>query len=75
MTIVSSAVIDDRAQIDGRRYITEAHTDHLGVVHSRLYLAPADYVPDLAATAALIEASLAAAELDANEGEVVDGDV
>jgi len=39
MPIVSSVIQTDRPQADGRRKIVEAHTDHLGRVHMRRYLA------------------------------------
>jgi hypothetical protein len=38
MSIVSTVVIPGNAQVDGRRYVTERHTDHVGVVHVREYL-------------------------------------
>lgn len=41
MPIVSSVIAADDAQADGRRYIREVHTDHLGREHVVLYLAPA----------------------------------
>lgn len=42
MPIVSSAVSIGHAQRDGRRYITETHTDHLGGTHEREFLADPD---------------------------------
>lgn len=50
MAIVSTAINAGHEQIDGRRYVEELHTDHLGVVHSIEYLAAAD--ADTAAIAA-----------------------
>ena len=41
MPIVTSTVVDDRPQVDGRRWIQEQHTDQLGVKHSRAYVAAA----------------------------------
>lgn len=41
MSITVSQIITDSAQIDGRRYIRERHTDHLGVTHDIAYLAEA----------------------------------
>lgn len=76
MTIVSSTVIEDSPQIDGRRWITEAHTDHLGIVHRRgPYMAEAeqDVEAGLAANAALIEAQLQEAEIEANFAEFTNG--
>lgn len=37
MSIVSSIFIAGHAQIDGRRYVVEEHTDHVGTVHRREY--------------------------------------
>lgn len=39
MSIVSSIIVDDAPQKDGRRYITERHTDHLGKVYDVQYTA------------------------------------
>ena len=39
VSIVSSIHTVGHAQVDGRHYVTEAHTDHLGVVHRVEYLA------------------------------------
>ncbi len=54
-------------EIDGRRYVTELHTDITGTVHRREYLAPigADYNAIMLARAAQIDAQLAEAEADA----------
>lgn len=41
MTIVSSETVETSLQADGRRYVREHHTDHLGVVHPRTWLAGA----------------------------------
>jgi len=41
MSIVSSEVIADSVQIDGRRAITERHVDHLSVGHLVQYMAEA----------------------------------
>lgn len=41
MPIVSSVISDDAAQRDGRRWITELHTDHLGEQYRFAYLGPA----------------------------------
>jgi len=38
MSIVSSIIESDLAQQDGRRWIHEIHTDHLGVKWERNYL-------------------------------------
>lgn len=38
MPIVSSIIVVDRSQVDGRRKIVEHHTDHVGVVHVLRYM-------------------------------------
>ncbi len=50
MAIVSTEINVGHAQIDGRRYVEELHTNHLGVVHRIEYLAAVD--TDTAAIAA-----------------------
>lgn len=64
MGIVSSNHIVGHLQKDGRRYVIENHTDSVGVVHSREYLAPvgADYMAIRTAHAAILEQFLAEAE-------------
>ncbi len=40
MAIVSSSyILDAPTEKDGRRYVTETHTDSIGVVHTVTYLA------------------------------------
>lgn len=75
MPIVTSTLETDRTQEDGRRKIAEAHTDHLGVVHYRRYMAEAgdNIQAGLAASAAAIEAQLAAQEIEANLQEIEGG--
>lgn len=65
--IVSSVHVEGPAQVDGRHYVTETHTDHLGGVYTLEYLAPvgADYVAIRTARAVSLEAQLAEAEADA----------
>ena len=41
MPIVSSVIVEDAAQKDTRRAITEAHTDQVGIVHLVKYIAAA----------------------------------
>jgi hypothetical protein len=68
VSIVSSAyVADGHTQLDGRRYVEEAHTDSVGVVHSVRYLAPvgADYQAIANARASQIADALAEAEAQA----------
>ena len=64
MTIISSTFAAGHAQIDGRRYVTNTHTDHLGVQHKREYLASvgADHAVIAAAQGPQVEAELAEAE-------------
>lgn len=64
MAIVSSTHTVGHAQIDGRRYVTEAHTDGVGVEHRVEYLAAigTDYVAVRNARAAQIAIQLAEAE-------------
>src|SRR3989304_10051689 len=42
--IISSVVVSDQPQIDGRRWIRERHTDHMAVVYFRDYMAAAGLV-------------------------------
>lgn len=67
MSIVSSTHTEGPAQVDGRHYVTETHTDHLGGVIEFEYLAAvgADYVAIRTARAASLEAQLAEAEAEA----------
>jgi hypothetical protein len=62
--IVSSTHTVGHAQVDGRKWVIERHTDHLGAVHERRYKAApdADYVAIRTARAAQIEAELAERE-------------
>jgi hypothetical protein len=73
MPIVSSAIVEDRVQRDGRRSVQERHVDHLGGVQDVFYLAEAgaDVAAMLPVRAALMDAQVAQAELDANEAEVL----
>lgn len=65
--IVSSVHVEGPAQVDGRHYVAETHTDHLGGVYTFEYLAAvgADYASIATARAAALEAQLAEAEADA----------
>ena len=67
MSITSSTHTEGPAQVDGRHYVTETHTDHLGETYALEYLAPvgADYVAIRSARAVSLEAQLAEAEADA----------
>lgn len=67
MPIVSSTHTIGHAQIDGRRYVTERHTDDIGAVLEVEYLAAdgADYTAIRAARASKINDELAEAEANA----------
>ena len=68
MAIVSSTVSLEHAQIDGRRWAREVHTDHLGIQHIFDYLSEvgADTAAILAARAADLPGQLAAQEISNN---------
>lgn len=67
MTITSSTYTVGHAQIDGREYVQEEHTDNMGVVHTAEYLAAVgtDYAAVAAARASQIAQQLAEAEAQA----------
>jgi hypothetical protein len=69
LPIVSSVVVQDAAQRDGRRAVRERHTDQLGLTCDVFYLAEAaaSAPAALAVHAGVIDAGLITAELDANE--------
>jgi hypothetical protein len=75
MPIVSSQIVDDKAQVDGRRHVIEQHVDHVGGMTRVSYMAEAgaDANAMLTTRAALIDAAAAAAELAANVEEVIGG--
>lgn len=64
MPIVSSTFSAGHAQLDGRKYVVEKHTDSVGGVHHVEYLAPAgaDYQAIANARAVGIAEALAAQE-------------
>lgn len=65
MPIVSSTYQPDaHTQVDGRRYVTESHTDATGAVHTLTYLADpgADYGAILAVHAQQLAQQMADAE-------------
>ena len=67
MPIVSSEyVLEGHTQADGRRYVNETHTDHLGGLHLVSYLAAvgADYAAIMASRVPGIEERLAEEEAD-----------
>ena len=75
MAIVISIIREDSPQADGRRRITEAHTDSLGEVYTRTYLAPQDFdaVGQLASRAVDLEERLADREYARNVQAILDG--
>lgn len=64
MPILSSSALAEHAQVDGRFFVTERHTDHTGAVHTFAYLAAvgADTSAVMSARVPVIEAQLADAE-------------
>lgn len=65
MPIVSSVVVWDQPQSDGRRYIREQHTDHLGAAQFRDYLVAAGVVvaDGFPAIVAILDQALIDAEI------------
>ena len=68
MPIVTSVVVEDRPQTDGRRAIRERHTDQLSVLHFRDYLCAAGVnVPaTFPTTVAILDQQLKIWEFEAN---------
>lgn len=73
MPIVSSALIEEGVQVDGRRWVRETHTDQLGASYVVSWLAGAGDLggSQIAAHAAQLEDQLAAAETLQNMAAVV----
>ena len=73
MPITSSVLTQESAQADGRRWIEEVHTDHLGLRHVYRWLAAvgADANAVMAARVARILEQLEAAEIEANVSAVL----
>lgn len=76
MAVVSSVIIEDHAQVDGRRHVRERHTTDLGDVIDVQYVAEADadVEASLAPRAAQIEAQLVENEHEGNKTGVDGGD-
>ena len=76
MAIVASVIVEDRAQIDGRRSIIERHTDHLGVPQMLHYLAEsgADVNAAMLARVAALGQAAADAEMVQNIAHIMVGD-
>jgi hypothetical protein len=66
--IVSSVIAEDARQVDGRRWIAERHTDHLGLAYEFRYLVAAatNAATLMAARVAIINADLTAREIASN---------
>jgi hypothetical protein len=64
MPIVSSLIVSQVPQVDGRISVTERHRDHNGVDHDVVYLAPADMELDAVLSARAIKMG---AEIDRRE--------
>jgi hypothetical protein len=73
MSIVSSIIAADDLQKDGRRWIRELHTDHIGVQYLVTYLGEAvtNASAVMAARAAQINAGIEASEIVSNVGEIM----
>lgn len=76
-TIVSSQIVADRAQADGRRYVTERHTDSEGATHDVTYLAESDGDAQATANArqATILAQLNRHEISANMAKALNAEL
>lgn len=76
MPIVSSVIVDNALQKDGRRWIREHHTDHVGVVRAVQYLAAAGFntATAMAARVAVLDAEMTQNEIATNiAGILIDG--
>jgi hypothetical protein len=73
MAIVSSVIADDAVQHDRRRWISEHHTDHMGITHVITYLADADFDAAAALTtnAVTAEAVLRDQEIAQNVANII----
>lgn len=71
--IVSSQIVEDRVQVDGRRAIQERHVDHVGRVESVFYLSEAGDNVDaiMLARVPVLEQQATERELAENEAEVL----
>lgn len=64
--VLSVYAVDNHAQIDGRRYVTETHVDQYGETYTREYLAAvgADYQAIADAQATVISQQLIDMEIE-----------
>ncbi len=75
MSIVSSRIIEDAAQKDGRRYLRYGHTDHNGKEHvTHVRLVAAAFVADAASDAPRQEQELSRLEAQNAISRVEDGE-
>ena len=74
MSIISSAITEDAVQADGRRYIREVHTDHVGQEHHFTWMAEAEQDADavLSARAVWLPGYLEQQEIEANLQDIED---
>ncbi len=72
MSIVSSIIAAEAIQIDGRIWVTEVHTDQVGLTYQIVYLAPngVGLAAHLSASAANLSAQITAAEIANNIASV-----
>ena len=75
VAIVSSKIVEDAAQIDGRRHIREVHIDHTGHAHHFIWMAEAtqDVSVVLSTRAAWLPGYLEQQEIEANLEEIENG--
>lgn len=71
--LTASVIAEDARQRDGRRWITERHTDHLGQIYEFRYLADmsADAVAFMTTRIAVLNAALTANEIGANVASIL----
>jgi hypothetical protein len=76
MSITNSQIVEDRTQADGRRWVRERHTDHVGKQHEIAYLAESGTNANTAMTnrVAQIEANSKATEILANLANALSDD-
>lgn len=77
MAISSSIIIEDSAQPDGRRWIRERHTDHLGATHDVVYMAESatNASEVMSNRVASILSQLKQAEINANMAKALNGEL
>lgn len=73
MSIVSSVIAATNVQKDGRKWVREIHTDQLGIIYERNYLAGAldNLNAALAAYAVTLAADITAREIARNVADVL----